>query len=86
MLKASEAGLSNHQSEVDAASKAAGEGDLVEDGGVGEQDADNAEAQDCVDELIVRVDTPELAQSVTKASSVVSASKASVVSSLKRQL
>ena len=44
MLKASEAGLPNQQSEVDAASKAAGEGDIVEDGGVGEQDADNAEA------------------------------------------
>ena len=63
MLKASEAALSNQQSEVDAASKAAGEGDLIEDGGAaGEQEADHAvEAQDVVDELIVRVDTPDLA-------------------------
>ena len=43
MLKASEAALSNQQSEVDAASKAAGEGDLIEDGGAaGEQEADHA--------------------------------------------
>ena len=44
MLKASEAALSNQQSEVDAASKAAGEGDLNEDGAACEQEADNAEA------------------------------------------
>lgn len=87
MLKASEARAAQH-SDADAASKAAAEADLFDDAAEGAEnaeDADGTEIVDGVDEMYVRVDTPE--QDVaSKANSMISASKQSVVSSLQRQL
>lgn len=85
MLKVSEARAAQ-QSEVDAASRAAGEADMFDGAENDPEQADAGEALDGVDDMYMRVDTPDQAMSVSKANSHVSASKQSVVSSLKRQL